>query len=705
MRFPHERHLRCAVGLSLLAAACAPKPAGPEDAGAECADCAVVCPAGFAALDGGAGCGALLPATECAAGTQPTLGSTDCSPVGVRACPAGFATDESGWGCREVVSPTPCTGATREQLGLAACAAVSDCAAAFPPAGATLFVSAQFDAGQLDSTHFSTLAAAVAAADAGAVIAVDEGTYAGIVAPKVPLTLLGRCAQKVVLTAGASPSNGLQLVNLTGSVARNLTVRGFEGGIAVFGGSAELSGLVIEDNTISGLTVSNAGTQVTLRDSVIRGTRARPADRQAVGAYVQKQGTLLLEDVALSDNEFAAAVATSPDAGLTLRRSVARDSFPLAQGPAVGTFGVGAYVANGANLTVEDSALFHNTTQGVVAGLGGSRPGAATLRGSTVRDTRANPAVENRARGVEASKGATLVVEGCTVSGNREYELFVTEGSRARLSNTTTVGAAAASASAGPGLVVSADSEVEATSLAFVRPHVMGVAVEENARLRLTDSLVTDVVLTPYAGSTGGASGVGIGEKTGGSLVLVRAVVRRAVGVGVLVSNATAALEQTLVQDTLPQADLEGRAVSVQDQATFTATRSAFLGSHETGLAAFDPGTKATLTGCSVEGTHFDAFGRFGYGVIALTGASVEMSGCTVTGSQAIGVASGVGSMAIRGSFISQNPVGLHAQEGVTVVTADAVSLAPNVLAVSTDTRFVGNATRIGSGEVPLPAK
>ena len=700
------------VGWGLaLALGCSPPPAPPvedsgaPDSGSPCPGCEVICPPGFLALDGGAGCIALRPAAECPPGTMPVLGSTSCVAVGVRGCPAGFTPDSSGWGCRDVTPATPCLGATREKLGSTTCVAVSDCAAAFPPAGATHFVSAQYTPAQLDSTHYNSIRAAVAAADAGAVIAIDEGTYSENVPLPRSVWLIGKCAQQVILVSDGGANLGLQLAGLQGAVVRNLTVRGFAGGVAVFGGTAELSGLVLEDNTIAGVIVSNPGTSVRMSDSVIRGTRARPADRQAVGAWVQKAGTLTLDEVALSDNEFAAVVATNPDGGVRVRRSVIRGSFPIAQGPVVGTFGVGAYAVDGAWMELEETAVLNNTTEGVLVARGGTRPASAVLRRCTVRDTRPNPATENFARGIEAGKGSTLVVEDCTASGNAEHEILITEGATATLSHTTTLGAADLAVPSGTGLLVAFDAGVVAKSLAMVRPRAVGIGLETNGALRLEDSLITDPVLATLPGSTSGAQAIGVSAKSNGALTMVGGVVRRASGVAILLSTATASLTGAIVLDTQLKSGLGGRAISVQDGSTFTSVRSAFIGSHETGLASFDQGSRASLTESSLEGTRADGFGNFGIAVLATTGSNIELNACTVTGSRSIGIAASEAAVAVRASFVSLNQAGLHAQDGVTIMTGDVVELRLNGLSVSNDTRFVGNGVISGLGSVPLPSK
>ena len=342
--------------------------------------------------------------------------------------------------------------------------------------------------------------------------------------------------------------------------------------------------------------------------------------------------------------------------------------------------------------------MLNNTTEGVLVARGGTRPGSAVLRRCTVRDTRPNPAVENEARGIEAGKSSTLVVEDCTASGNAEHELLVTEGASAVLTHTTTVGSTDVGAPSGTGLLVSSDAGVVATSLAVVRPRAAGIAVELNAVLRL------EVVTLPGSTSVG-PQGLGITLKSGGALTMVSGLVRRATGVGVLLSTASASLTDVVVLDTRTRLAQGGRAVSVQDQSTFTALRSAFIGSHETGVVTFDPDTHATLTDSSIEGTRADDLGSFGIGALATTGSTLELNACTVTGSTSIGVAASAAAVALRASFVSWNPSGLHAQDGVSIFTGDAVDLRPGGLSVTNDTRFVGNGVVSGLGTVPLPSK
>ena len=148
-------------------------PGGSDGPPPPCDNCA--CPDGFAPDARGVGCAPVL-AESCPAGTRPSIGDTECVPVGWSACPEGFAADPSGWGCRAVLPADACSGDELELLGSESCQPIA-CPEEFPPAAATLFVDDDFGAGELDATHFASIGAALAAAPEGATVAVEAGKY------------------------------------------------------------------------------------------------------------------------------------------------------------------------------------------------------------------------------------------------------------------------------------------------------------------------------------------------------------------------------------------------------------------------------------------------------------------------------------------------------------------------------------------------
>jgi hypothetical protein len=346
-----------------------------------------------------------------------------------------------------------------------------------------------------------------------------------------------------------------------------------------------------------------------------------------------------------------------------------------------------------------------NVTEGVLVARGGATPGRAELYRCTVRDTKKNPASENFARGIEVGKFATAHIEGCTAMGNAEHEILITEGGSATIVDTTTVGSTNTGVPSAPGLVVSYDGGAVATRYAAFRPRAAGIGLEENAVMTLTDSFISEVVVATLPTSTVGPQGIGVSMKSNSVLTMKGGALNKATGVSLLLSTATASLEGVAIVDTLPRFGLGGRGVSVQDGSSFTALNSAIVGSHETGIVTFDPGSRAVLTGTTIEETKKDDFGSFGIALLATTDSTLELNACTVTHSDSIGLAVSSATAAVRGSWLSFNDTGVHAQDGVTISTSKEAALVPNVLSVSEDTRFVSNAQNTGLGTVALPSK
>lgn len=223
----------------------------------------VSCLAGL--VGGGDGCVAPEPAS-CPAGSAAFFGETGCTPVGAT-CPQGFVKDPSGFGCLEAHAGAACTGASRESPTSAGCVPIGDCAAPFPPADATFFVDASFTT--TDATHFKTIAAAAHRARAGAVIAVEAGTYAEpIVDPIDSVTVVGRCAEQVKLTGTGGNQVGLYVV-VPGLVVRGITVSGHVVGVFAASGDLTLEDSVVEGNFSAGVFARD-GSSLTVRRSRLR---------------------------------------------------------------------------------------------------------------------------------------------------------------------------------------------------------------------------------------------------------------------------------------------------------------------------------------------------------------------------------------------------------------------------------------------------
>lgn len=321
----------------------------PDEEGTSCKPIGwSACPPGFVAE--GHGCIDVLVAGGCAAGTMPAIGETGCVPTGIAACASGFERDATGWGCVGKLPSAACTGATRETVGSATCAPVGDCAQAFPPADATVFVDASFADGELDATHVRTIVAGIAAAADGATIAVASGTYAADLEPAKSVRIVGRCPAEVSITGagGVSASGGVDLV------LEQVTI---DGGGASAGSGAKLTfrDVVVDATRGTGIVAKGGGTRLVVERSVVRGGSG-PGIDAATGADVT------VRDSAIADNvEVGVRVA-----GKTSHGRIERSAIVRTRTTATNDFGVGAIVRDGASAEVIETALARNHEIAVV---------------------------------------------------------------------------------------------------------------------------------------------------------------------------------------------------------------------------------------------------------------------------------------------------------------------------------------------------
>jgi hypothetical protein len=651
------------------------------------------CGSGFEEMGGGDGCVPVLPDAACPEGTRAQIGNASCVPVGVTACASGFVKHASGWGCDVVVSKTACTGGTRERFGSESCEPVTDCNAPFPPSDATHFVNAAYTDGQIDATHFRLIKDAIAVAPSGAVIAVEAGTYeADKIVPKVPVTVIGRCAEQTVLHSPDAATSGIFIQNVEGVVVKNLRAGGYAGGAVLNNGHASLEGVVLDGNFGAGVAAVGTNTVWTITNVVTRGTKVAVGSGQAFGIAAQKAASIVATDVVSSGNEFANVGSGGAGVSMKISRSIVRSAGPPTTGPYVGAYGVGVYHTDGATLTVEQSLVFDNSGSGITVGAGGptGQPSTGTVVGSVVHGTKMDP-VRQMGRGIETSGGSTLVVEQTTSYGNAEFDLLVTEGSKGDIHDSTTFGTEDRSVFAGVGLLVSDKAHATVRSLAMVSAAAVGLQVQDNGALDMSDSLVFR------------AHGIGVSARKDSPITAKSSTIDGAEAVGLLTSGANISFDGVLVTRTVPsQHGDTGRGASVQDGGKLDLAASAITDNFETGIVVIDGNASLTMRGSTVGPTKLNLTGSFGSGIILSGGVKATIEASTITSSAAVGFLSSGSGASIKSSFVSKNAIGIHAQDGSSLVETETPD-DPLSVFVSPDTQFVDNQARIGSGQIPLP--
>jgi hypothetical protein len=113
-----------------------------------------------------------------------------------------------------------------------------------------------------------------------------------------------------------------------------------------------------------------------------------------------------------------------------------------------------------------------------------------------------------------------------------------------------------------------------------------------------------------------------------------------------------------------------------------------------------------TVRGSLVEDTTAAVDGSFGHGVLAYDGALLIVDDVTITKSAGAALVFAGSRGNVSHARIRANAVGIHVQDGSTLVEVAAVPDDPpeSSVNVSTDSIFDGNGSRVGSGALPLPA-
>ena len=763
------------------------------------------CPAGFALDAAGFGCTEILPAKACAARSMPVLGQSACAPVAAAACAAGFEARADGWGCRAVAA-SACTGATMELLGQAACAPVGVCSATFPPAGATYVVDTAFTPGQIDATHLKTIGAALAAAPAGAVIAVNSGSYAEALTLPRSVKVVGRCASQVTVTA-PPPANveGLRPGAGTDSTVEGLTLTGHLAAAVVDrGAKLTLRNVVIDGNAGGGVLAAGAGTRVTVDHSVVRASTDSTLAK-GYGLEASAGAELVITQSAVTENtgfgiqivgkgsrariEKSVIARTASDAkqdfglGLMVRTGAAaqvlassfsgnRETSVVSYGPGTSVtltdttidatknsgvgYGRGVLVDEG-TVTLERVTVAASTDIGVLAEVRGT----ATLIDSVVIGTVAGDDGKN-GFGVSSISGGTVTLKGSALVGNHQSGAAAIGANAKVLVESSLIATTDADVDGerGYGIDLESGGIAEVRGSALVGNTSAGVAaIDAGSKLTMTSS----VVLGTRADAKKRA-GRGLAIETGAvANVSATAVVgNRDIGISIRGAGAKGTIDQTVIRGTLPLAStgLHGRGIEVGSGAEASITQLSALGNHgvavlaitkgridlqnawiadtaadgtpggpgravtaqdgglmtilglvaqrsrQAGILVAAGGASLALRSSRIEDVAAGDDAALGHGLTALEGSSLVVDDVTVRRCAAAGLVFDAASGTVRASRITDNAVGIFAQGGSELLQVAAVPDAPvdGQVPVSIDTTFTDNATRVGSGVVPVPS-
>jgi hypothetical protein len=629
-----------------------------------------VCAATLLAL---AGCGGdeTRPATASATSSGTGAGGGEgCDPgtrdVAAACVPAGIPEDECAAGfeasngsCEAVLPAGACPVGQMAVPGDAACREVMDCGRApwgvAPIDATTQHVDAAFDGTSDGSARapWTTIAAALAAASKGAVVAIAAGTYAETL-PVVnkAVRLWGRCPSLVTIQAPATAAAVLDVESseADGAEIHGVTLTGPTTGVLVAGAENVLVDRVHIDGAIRGIEADYFGvTSVTVTGSLI--------ERSTSLGVVSFGGTVTIDASVVRGTGSA---SPNPFEGNGLMAAVEMTS---KRRPAV---------------AVTRSVFEENTGIGMVV-----YGGDATIAGTVVRRTKPTSAGEHGTGmhfeyAAETGDVTKVTVEGSLVAENRYIGIKVI-GSDLTMRTTVVrdTGLEEQDANWGVGI----DVETRAAPGPLATAAVTACVLERNhgANVFTKDGTVQldGVVLRDSLPDADGQFGYGavatIEDDRRAYLALRGCEITRATRGGVFVVGSDADIDGTAIRDTLPDPSaLGGRGITAQhalasgERANLHLTRSLVEGSRDVGV--FIGSSDGTVEDTVIRGTLARASdGHIGDGLVVLTNnelpANAFVSRTRIETSARAGILAYSGNVTVSGSTLECNPIALDGED------------------------------------------
>lgn len=682
-------------------------------------------PAPVGGEDGGAGGGTVEPCAPgeiehplgcCPAGEKP-LDDGSCQPAGVPAdrCAVGFEHDGDA-GCDPVLPAEPCESGLMAIMGESACRQIMDCGQGpwgdIPIDGTTQYVDATYAGNDSDGSEtrpWITITEAVAAASAGAVIAVAAGSYEEDVVLSQAMRLWGRCPSMVELDGTAQGVAALLIRGgAAGAEVHGLAVTGQSMGVVVSAAQdVVLDRLWVHDLDDRGIDAENTlgPVSVTISDSLVERTRdsaiivlsgtadiertvvreTLPGGPHAMGRGLtvkktegsQLRSSVTLRGSLLDHNRDLGILLVESD--LLVSGSVVRDTLPSISEQRFGR-GLGAEqnVTTGerANVTVEQS-YFQGNHNAAVYVLGSD----ATIEATVLRDTQIQPQPPDKPFGygldaeLEAPPATPSVVHltASLVQGNHFVGVRAL-GAEMHVESTVIRDTRAEPTSgAGRGFDLEYDDQLAVRSLGSLRYSVVEASYDTGVFVAGSDLTLDGTAVRDTAPSTldsrfGRGVVVQHAADQRGSLTVIDCAVERSHDIAVVAVGSDLTVDHSLVRDTAPRASdgTRGRGIAVQQDiatflsATFTVRRSRLTGLRDVGIFTLDADGLIEDTVVEQVGAR-QSDGRFG-DAIAIALAAVEVRGVRAEGGQRAGITSFSSELLLGGSTLECNPIHLDAE-------------------------------------------
>jgi hypothetical protein len=407
------------------------------------------------------------------------------------------------------------------------------------------------------------------------------------------------------------------------------------------------------------------GTEVALREVVIKGPDFSSGQRAAHGVWIGDRGVAHLDQVVLLRTRVVGILVFSEGElqGTHLWISDTQQDSGIVRD------GLGILATEGAVASLRSSTIIGSRTSGVEVIGPGSR---LELEDVVVRNTKGE-APDQRGRGLVAVDSVEVQAIDLRVEGSEGLGIFLAGGTSASLSDAWILDTTANSAPgiSGVGLEVVAESDVSLRR--GVIENSRNVGVWSQAQLRLEDSWVTR--------SNPQATGIGAGlqVRTGGKAELRRVGVENSGVHGVQAFGRDARLVFTdgLIRGSTGWNGTLGRGLAVENGASAHLERIVVDRVRTAGI--FASGDDTELRGQDVAVRRVDIeerSGRFGYGISVEQGASAELERIEVRSIRSAGIrATSNARLVLEDAFVSDSSRDRPSGLGVDPAFGDGIGI------------------------------
>ena len=404
--------------------------------------------------------------------------------------------------------------------------------------------------------------------------------------------------------------------------------------LAHSGADIEINRSVMERNLWRALYLDNAGTTLTMTDSVVRDTASEDDGWPGIGLFLEGGAEAELHRTTFARNRKVGVYVTGSGSSLSLTDVAVIDTQRVVVGDAAREMGRGLWVDGEAHADISRAVFTQNQEFGLFVGAPGT---VANLSDVVVSDTESRELDGEMGSGLGVDLSALVVLDRGLFERNRLAGIYASLAGTSLVASNIVVRDSRNRVGdiLGCGVLTLNGASVQVDGGLFERNQGAGLlafAATLDAR---------DVVVRDTQFSTSGLFGRGVSAEQGARVSIERGLIERNLDIGAFVGveGATLTLTDVVVRDT--DVNIEGqygRGIEVTEGGHCEVTRALVERNREHGIGAVGEGTSLVLIDTVVRDTAANEYGEYGRGLLAQEGAQVDVERGVFEGNREIAV-------------------------------------------------------------------